>query len=86
MEVAKMEKTDNNSTLIKIEEAARELSTTPLRILMLIREGAMKGRQVEDKWYVEKKSMACFRDYGTDNSKPGGCKGSCSSGGCPSLD
>jgi hypothetical protein len=67
---------------LSLDEAAGELKTTPVRILMLIRQGVMRGRQLEEEWYVEKGSMACFRSYSGDSQKPGGCKGTCASGGC----
>jgi len=67
---------------IPMEEAAGRLGTTPVRVLMLIRQGVMKGCLEEDQWFVEKGSMACFRAYEADPSKPGGCAGSCSPGGC----
>jgi hypothetical protein len=67
---------------IPIDEAAAELKTTPVRILMLIRQGVMRGSQVDEEWFVEKKSMSCYRNYADEIQKPGGCKGSCSSGGC----
>jgi hypothetical protein len=85
LEVVKMEMIVDGGPHITIEEAARELATTPLRILMLIREGVMKGCQLQDEWYVDKNSMACFRAYGADRDKPGGCKGSCASGGCSGM-
>ena len=68
---------------IPMEEAARELGTTPLRIMMLIREGAMRGCLVDDEWFVEKETLGCFRSYESEPGKPGGCGGSCPSGGCP---
>jgi hypothetical protein len=77
-----MEKIVDGVPHISIEEAAGELATTPLRILMLIREGVMKGCQLEEEWYVDMNSMACFRAYGVEGEKPKACQGSCASGGC----
>jgi hypothetical protein len=67
---------------IPIEEAAREMGTTHLQILMLIRRNMMKGCQVDGEWYVEKSVIACFKDLEMDDKKPGGCRASCASGGC----
>lgn len=77
-----MEKVIEGIPHVPIDEAAEELKTTPVRILMLIRKGVMRGSQVDEEWFVEKGSMACFRSYADETQKPGGCKGSCSSGGC----
>ena len=79
-----MEKIINGVTHIPIEDAARELKTTHLRILMLVRQDVMKGCQVDGEWYVEKGTMGCFISYETEAAKAGGCKGGCASGGCGS--
>jgi hypothetical protein len=67
---------------IPITEAARELKTTHLRILMLIRRNLMKGCQVDGEWYVEKCESACFRELEKKAAKPVGCSTSCTSRGC----
>jgi hypothetical protein len=67
---------------IPIEEAAREMGTTHLQILMLIRRNLMKGCQVDGEWYVEKSVIASFKGLDMDDKKPGGCRTSCASGGC----
>jgi hypothetical protein len=77
-----MEKIINGVPHIPIEDVARELNTTHLRLLMLIKRDVMKGCQVDGEWYVEKGTIGCFRSYETDDAKPGGCKGTCASGGC----
>jgi hypothetical protein len=79
-----MEKIINGIPHIPIEDVARELKTTHLRLLMLIRRDVMKGCQMDGEWYVEKDTIGCFRAYDTDDVKPGGCKGTCASGGCGS--
>jgi hypothetical protein len=79
-----MEKIINGVPHIPIEEAAGELKTTHLRLLMLIKRDVMRGCQVDGEWYVEKATIGCFRSYESDDSKPGGCKGTCASGGCSS--
>jgi hypothetical protein len=67
---------------IALEDAARELGTTPLRILMLIRQGIMEGHWADDQWFVAKSTLACFRSFKTDPALPRKCGDSCSSGGC----
>jgi hypothetical protein len=67
---------------LPIEEAAREMGTTHLRILMLIRRNMMKGCQVDGEWYVEKCELACFRELEIKAAKPVGRSPSCASGGC----
>jgi len=77
-----MERIIEGIPYLPMEEASRKLKSTGLRILMLIKQGVMRGCQVEGEWYVEKGTMGCFRSYETEDAKPGGCKGTCASGGC----
>jgi hypothetical protein len=77
-----MERIIEGMPYLPMDEASRELKTTGLRILMLIKRGVMRGRQLEGEWFVEKGSMNCFRSHEADGAKPGGCKGNCGSGGC----
>ena len=65
---------------VPVAEAAVELHTTPLRILMLIKRDVMKGIQVEGEWYVDTTTFGCFRAHDTDEGKGGGCSSGC--GGC----
>jgi hypothetical protein len=67
---------------VAITDAARELETTHLRILMLIRRNMMKGSQVDGEWYVEKSVIASFKELDMDDKKLGGCRASCASGKC----
>ena len=63
-------------------EAAEELETTLTRVLMLLRENALAGTQVDGEWYVASDSVACGKAHGRDMKKIKGCASYCSSGGC----
>ncbi len=67
---------------VTAEEAAQQLSTTPMRILMLLKEQALVGSQQEDGWYVSQPSVACALTHGTDQHVSKGCRTHCSSSGC----
>jgi hypothetical protein len=67
---------------IPIAEAAKELKTTHLRLLMLIRRNLMKGCQVDGEWFVERCDIACFKGLETGVARLAACKTSCASGGC----
>jgi len=67
---------------IPIAEAAREMETTHLQILILIRRNMMKGCEVDGEWYVEKSAIPSFKDLVMDDNKAVGCRASCASGGC----
>lgn len=60
-----MEKTTTSET-ISSREAARELETTHLRILMLIKEGILHGAQEGTEWYLTRSSIDSFRCHGGD--------------------
>lgn len=66
---------------ISVSAAARLLETTEMRILMMLRQGELHGRQEEEGWLVESSSLTS----GTLNQAAGkvrhvGCGGGC--GGC----
>ena len=67
---------------IPIMEAAEELQTTHLRILMLLKHGAATGCQVDGEWYVEKNSLACLKTHGLDRLEPAGCATTCKASTC----
>jgi hypothetical protein len=65
---------------IPITDAAKDLKTTPARILMLIKQNVLKGCPVEGEWYVDKNTLGCFRSHDLRGKEPGGCGSSCN--GC----
>lgn len=67
---------------IPIVEAAEELQTTHLRILMLLKHGVATGCQVDGEWYIEKNSLACLKSNGMDRLEPAGCAASCAASTC----
>jgi hypothetical protein len=67
---------------VTAEEAAGILNTTQLRVLMLVKEQALVGRQVEGIWYISRPSLACAEAHGTDQHAAKGCQTYCSSSGC----
>ncbi|CAH2029870.1 hypothetical protein [Trichlorobacter ammonificans] len=67
---------------VTMGEAAAYLATTETRILLLLKTQELRGKQVEDAWFVDKASLQlCGKpkpsDFGTT-----GCGGGCGSGGC----
>jgi hypothetical protein len=67
---------------IPIAEAAEELQTTHLRILMLLKHSVVTGRQVNGEWYVEKSSLACLKSHGLDPLEAAGCAATCKASTC----
>ena len=67
---------------IPIAEAAEELQTTHLRILMLLKHTVVTGRQVDGEWYIEKSALACLKRSGLDRLEPAGCAATCKAATC----
>jgi hypothetical protein len=75
------EKIDTGKT-VTLMEAAEQLGTTHLRILMLIKEGALKGTQEGGEWFVTSESIDCFRKHGGEVRAQVSCRKHCGEGGC----
>jgi len=67
---------------ISAAQAADELETTITRVLMLLRDKALVGTQLDGEWYVACDSLACGKAHGRDMKTAKGCASHCSSGGC----
>jgi len=62
---------------ISATEAAEELETTQLRVLMLIKEGALDGIQVGEEWFVTRNSLDCFQSHGGNAQTQIKCRTAC---------
>jgi len=75
--------TKPSGELVGLESAARELNTTGLKLLMLIRGGKMAGSMAEGEWYVTR-SLECFRAHGggIPAAATPSCRTSCNASTC----
>ncbi len=73
--------TDDRECLT-VEMVAIDLCTTPLRILMLIREKALTGELRDGAWRVTRESLERFKSLGADLSLQASCRSSCNSSVC----
>ena len=64
---------------ISAGEAAEMLATTPLRILMLLREKRLAGLMVDDRWHLSLDSVEEYARSGNQHIPTHGCR-SCGSG------
>ena len=74
----------DHGELVGLESAARQLNTTGLKLLMLVRAGKIEGSMVEGEWFVSRSSLECFRAHGGDiptTAEPS-CRTSCKSSSC----
>ncbi|AJE04802.1 hypothetical protein GPICK_03825 [Geobacter pickeringii] len=68
--------------LVSLEAAARELGTTPLRLLMLVKQGILAGEMVEGEWFVLRPAIERFTAAGGDRRADLACKASCGKSAC----
>jgi hypothetical protein len=77
-----MERIVDGAPHVPIEEAAQELKTTHLKVLMLLKNSALSGCQVEGEWYVEKSSLDCLKLHGIEPTRTADCATSCNPSAC----
>ena len=75
-----MARTIDGIDYLTADEAATLLATTPMRVLMLMREKTIAGIEVEGEWLVSREAVACCAAEGPVMTEVKGCA-SCS-GGC----
>ncbi len=67
---------------VPIEDAAQELQTTHLRVLMLLKHRVLTGCQVNGAWYVERNSLDSLKEQGMPSVEPAGCRATCTASSC----
>jgi len=72
----------NGTPHIQAAEAALELQTTHLRVLMLLKRQKLAGCRVGEEWYVERSSLDCLKRDGVDPHEMAACRTACSSSTC----
>jgi hypothetical protein len=70
------------AAMLTVAESAETLATTPTKILMLLKNGDLKGEEIAGKWFIDADSLACCKSHGIDMKAVKGCVSYCSSGGC----
>ena len=65
---------------LPIAGAAERLQTTPLRILMLIKQEVLAGRQVDGEWFVDSAAVDFLNQQGITGPPP--TRSGCNPGGC----
>ncbi len=69
--------------LVSVERAAKELASTRLKVLMLIKGKSLVGVMAAGEWYVTRQSLDTLKARGISEEKAM-CRTACSStcGGC----
>jgi hypothetical protein len=68
--------------MIELEDAAEELSTTGLRLLMLIREGSLHGVEYGGTWHIQRASLERLKNTGISRPEQKGCAATCKASSC----
>jgi len=71
-----------STATLTVAESAEFLTTTPTKILMLLKNGDLKGQEFEGEWFIDADSLACCKSHGIDMKAAKGCASYCNSGGC----
>lgn len=71
-----------SAKMLTVAESAAALATTPTKILMLLKNGDLKGEEIDGEWLIDADSLACCKSHGIDMKTVNGCASYCSSGGC----
>ena len=67
---------------ISIVDAAKEVGSTHLRLLMLIKQGALQGELRDGEWYVSRDALAGFAAADGGNRPVPACAASCKASSC----
>ena len=68
------------TSFVSVREAAAQLETTEMRVLMMLKKKELVGKMEDDAWYVDRASLQlCDKPKAADIVKPG-CGGGCGSG------
>lgn len=67
---------------ISIRDAAREVGSTHLRLLMLIKQGALQGELRDGEWFVTRDELAGFAAAGGESRPALACAASCKASTC----
>jgi hypothetical protein len=66
----------DETMLIAVEEAARELGITALAVLMQVKRERLAGVEREGRWFVSRASLAAFR-AAAGGAGPELCRSAC---------
>ncbi|NVN90693.1 MAG: hypothetical protein HXX11_08810 [Desulfuromonadales bacterium] len=73
---------DMQKEMVLLEDAAVELSTTGMRLLMLIREGTLAGSEADGEWSISRESLERLKCTGLTPPETKGCAKACSATKC----
>ena len=74
----------SENSLLPLSEAAKQMKSTDLNVLMHVKKGLIKGEEQDGEWYVDQSSLTEF--LSTHSGKADVCekKHHCGAGACGS--
>jgi hypothetical protein len=67
---------------VSIAAVAKELATTEMKILMLLKRQALAGEQIEGDWYITAASLAAYDANAPVAETELSCRSTCTSATC----
>ena len=78
-----MKNNTRKSELVTADTAAQELTTTQMKVLMLIKRQNLQGEMIDGEWYVQRQSLDYFKTHGPEETEQqAACASSCSKYAC----
>ena len=68
--------------IVTVSEAAEELTTTQVKILMLLKQKDLEGELVNDEWVIFRSSLDCLKKHGIKPAEQASCRTSCQASVC----
>lgn len=72
---------ENGIEFISVDQVATKLGTTEMKVLMLLRQKALRGERMDGRWFVTAASLADY-DAGAAQPVVPSCRTNCTSSGC----
>lgn len=73
---------DDAAKMVTLEEAAAELGSTGLRLLMMIREGTLAASESDGAWQISREALDRLKRSGVAPLEQKSCPASCPAAGC----
>lgn len=67
---------------VTVAEAAEELATTQVKVLMLLKQKDLEGKLVNEEWAISRNSLDCLKKHGLKPAAQASCRTSCQASGC----
>ncbi len=74
----------SENSLLPIGEAASQMKSTDLNVLMHVKRGLIKGEEIDGEWFVEQTSLTEFMASHAGKADVCEKKHHCGAGGCGS--